>query len=140
MKRRAFIRLIGGLAIAWPLASYAQQPKPPLKRVGILANLVPCPLQPDTLVVRRLGELGWIEGQNFVFDCVSTIGRIDQVQALARELVSRRPDVLMAGPWSFVRALKQETTTIPIVMLAGFEPVRLGPITSLAQPGGNVTG
>src|SRR5262245_11411491 len=140
MRWRMFITLIGGLAIAWPLASYAQQPKQPLKRIGILPSTFPCPLPPDNFLVRRLGELGWIEGQNFVFDCVSTIGRIDQVQALARELVSRRPDVLMAGPWSFVRALKQETTTIPIVMLAGFEPVRLGLITSLAQPGGNVTG
>src|SRR5215468_4418165 len=136
---RKFMRLIGGLAIAWPLASYAQEPKQPLKRVGGLA-LIPCPLQPDNLAVRRLAELGWIEGQNIVFDCVSTVGRVDQVPALARELVSRRPDVLTAGPYSFISALKQETTTIPIVMLNGWEPVRLGLITSLARPGGNVTG
>ena len=136
---RKLISLIGGLAIAWPLASYAQQPKQPLKRVGGLAP-IPCPLQPDNLVVRRLAELGWIEGQNIVFDCVSTVGRVDQVPTLARELVSRRPDVLTASHYSFISALKQETTTIPIVMLNGWEPVRLGLITSLAQPGGNVTG
>jgi len=65
---------------------------------------------------------------------------LDQVPTLARELVSRHPDVLLAAPWSFVRALKQETTTIPIVMLSGWEPVRLGLITSFARPGGNVTG
>jgi putative ABC transport system substrate-binding protein len=140
MMRRAFINLIGGLAIAWPLAGYAQQPKQPLKRVGILASQVPCPLQSDNLIVRRLGELGWIEGQTMVFGCVSAIGRPDQVPALARELVSRRPDVLSAGPWPFVSALKQETTTIPIVMLYTWEPVRLGLITSLARPEGNVTG
>ena len=84
MKRRAFIRLIGCLAIAWPLASYAQQPKQPLKRVGLLASIGPCPLQPDNLIVRHLGELGWVEGQNLAFDCASAIGRIDQVRALAR--------------------------------------------------------
>jgi putative ABC transport system substrate-binding protein len=140
MNRWKFIPLIGGLAIAWPLACYAQQPNQPLKRVGVLAAFVPCPLKPDNEVVRRLGDLGWIEGQNFIFDCVSAIGRIDQVPALARELVSRRPDVLMAGPFLFVSALKQETTTILIVMLGTWEPVRLGFIASLARPGGNVTG
>src|SRR5262245_9501043 len=139
MKRRKLITLIGGLAIAWPLACYGQQPNQPLKRVGVLASQVPCPLQPDNPIVRRLGELGWIEGQNFVFDCVS-VGRIDQVRALARELVSRRPDVLMAVPPHFVSALRQETTTIPIVMPGTWEPVRLGLITSLAKPEGNVTG
>src|SRR5215467_8191460 len=101
MKRREFIRLIGGLAIAWPLACYAQQPKQPLKRIGALSSQTPCPLQPDNIIVRRLGELGWIEGQTIVFDCVSAVGRMDQVPALARDLVSRRPDVLTAGPYNF---------------------------------------
>jgi putative ABC transport system substrate-binding protein len=140
MKRQKLVTLIGGLAIAWPLASYAQQPKQPVKRVALLSQAVPCPLQRDNLIVRRLGELGWIEGQTIHFDCVSAGGRLDQVPALARELVSLRPDVLVAAPWSFVNALKQETTTIPIVMLSGWEPVRLGLITSLARPEGNVTG
>jgi putative ABC transport system substrate-binding protein len=65
---------------------------------------------------------------------------LDQLPALARELVSRRPDVLIATPHALVTALKQETTTIPIVMLAGWEPVRLGFVTSLARPEGNITG
>jgi len=140
MKWRKFIALIGGWVIAWPLASHAQQPKQPLKSVGFLTFTVPCPLQPDHPVVRRLGELGWIEGQHFYFECESTVDRIDQVPALARELVSRRPDVLMAGSFQTLGALKKETTTIPIVMIAGWEPVRLGFIASFAQPGGNVTG
>jgi putative ABC transport system substrate-binding protein len=88
----------------------------------------------------RLSELGWIDGQIIVFDCVSTVGRLDQLPTLARELVSRRPDVLTASPYLYIQALKQETTTIPIVMLAGWEPVRAGLVTSLARPGGNVTG
>src|SRR5215831_20894204 len=144
MRWRMFITLIGGLAIAWPLASYAQQPKQPLKRVGVLVE-APCPhrlTQSDNLGpwFARLSELGWIEGQTIVFDCVSTVGRLDQVPALAHELVSRRPDVLTASVSSHISALKQETTTIPIVMLYAWEPVRLGLITSLARPGGNVTG
>ena len=140
MRRREFMALIGGLAIAWSLACYAQEPKQPLKRVGHLAAFATCPPQPDNLIVRRLGELGWIEGQTIVFDCVSAIGRIDQVPALARELVSRRPDVLIASPYHFVSALKQETATIPIAMIGTWEPVRLGLITNFARPEGNVTG
>ena len=135
-----FITLIGGLAIAWPLASYAQQPKQPLKSVGILVATFPCPLQPDNPIVRRLGELGWIEGQNFVFDCASAVGRMDQVPALVRELISRRLDVLMAGNSHFIRELKQETTTIPIVMMGAADPVGYGLVTNLARPEANVTG
>ena len=122
------------------LHSYAQQPKQPLKRVGVLEWQDPCTPQPDDPVVRRLRELGWIEGQTIVFDGVSAVGRLDQVPALAHELVSRRPDVLMTGPYPFVNALKRETATIPIVMFGTYEPVRLGLIASLARPGGNVTG
>ena len=111
MNRREFITLIGGLAIAWPLASFAQQPQQSLKRIGVLA-VFGCPMLPGSFQ-RRLAELGWVEGHNFVFDCVSSIDRLDQLPALAHELVSRRPDVLMAIPVQFVSALKQETTTNP---------------------------
>ena len=136
---RKFMTLICGSAIAWSLACYAQVPTQMLKRVGLLA-IRPCPLPPDDLIIRRLGELGWVEGQTMVFDCVSAAGRAEQVPELARELVSRRPDVLMAAPPPFVGALKQATTTIPIIMLGTWEPVRAGLIAGLAQPGANVTG
>jgi len=126
MIHRILITLVGGLAIAWPLASYSQEPKQPLKRVGFLTQ-VGCPLSPDNLIRSRLAELGWVEGRNFVFDCVSAVGRFDQLPELARELVSRRPDVVAAGPITFVSALKQATTTIPIVMFSGWEPVLLAP-------------
>jgi putative ABC transport system substrate-binding protein len=137
--------LVGVATIAWSVASYAQprQSAPqPQKRIGIL-TLFGCPVAPDgpyKPMLRRLTELGWVEGQTFVFDCVSTVGRLNDVQALARELVSRHPDVLIAGQWALVVALKQETSTIPIVMLGTWEPVRLGLITSLGRPEGNVTG
>ena len=141
MKRRKLISLIGGLAIAWPLASYAQQPIPaPPKHVGVLSLRPECPTPPDSPMLRRLGELGWIEGRNIVFDCVSTFGRLDQLPALARELISLHPDVLLAVPSNFVRALKLKTTAIPIVMVATTDPLRGDLVTNLARPEGNVTG
>jgi putative ABC transport system substrate-binding protein len=140
VRRRQFIALIGGFAMAGPLACYAQQARSaPPKRVGVLSQLG-CPTAPESLLIRRLADHGWVDGRNLVFDCVSTIDRLDQVPTLARELVSRRPDVLIAGPHTFIAALKHETTTIPIVMLGGWDPVRLGFVTSLARPEGNVTG
>jgi len=81
MKRRKFITLISGLAIARPLAAFAQEPEQPLRRVGVLAWLVPCPLKPDNLVIFRLWELGWNEEQHIVFDRVSAVSRVDQVPA-----------------------------------------------------------
>jgi putative tryptophan/tyrosine transport system substrate-binding protein len=140
MNRRAFIRLIGGLVIAWPLACHAREPQQPMKRIGVLA-VSRCPIAPGDPLHRRLAELGWVEGRNFVFDCVSTISHLDELPALAHELVTRRPDVLMAGPAIFIMPLKQATTTIPIVMFApGVDPVRYGLVTNLARPEGNVTG
>ena len=133
-----FITLIGGMAIAWPVACYAQQPQSaPPKRIGLL-SLGQCP-PAESWWLQRLAELGWSKGTVTV-DCVSTLGRLDELPALARQLVSRRPDVLTAVMANFVAALRQETTTIPIVMLATWEPERNGLITSLAQPEGNVTG
>jgi len=83
MKRREFMTLIGGLAIAWSLASYAQQPiSAPPKHVGMLSLPPECPPPPDSSILRRLAELGWIEGRSIVFDCVSTLGRLDQLPAL----------------------------------------------------------
>src|SRR5262249_57167297 len=69
-----------------------------------------------------------------------TVGRLNQLPAVARELVSRQPDVLSAASIPLIRALKQATTTIPIVMLSTPEPVRTGIVTNLARPEGNVTG
>ena len=133
--------LIGGSAVTWSLASMAQQPNlEPPKHVGVLSLLLECPPPPDSPILRRLAELGWIEGQNLVFDCVSTLGRLDQLPALARELVSLHPDVLIAVPSNFVRALKNETTAIPIVMLTTSDPVRNDLVANLARPEGNVTG
>jgi putative ABC transport system substrate-binding protein len=135
--------IIGSIVAATlcPFVSYGQQPKAaPPKRVGILTQLVGCPIKPDNSIHRGLTELGWVEGQTFVFECVSTVGRLDQLPALAHELVSRQPDVLATSSIPLTKALKQETTTIPIVMLTAPDPVRAGLITNLARPEGNITG
>jgi putative tryptophan/tyrosine transport system substrate-binding protein len=140
MGRREFMTLIGGSVIFWPLVSNAQQPTPaPPKRLGVL-SMWGCKYPRDTVQSRRLAELGWTEGQNLVVECVSGSGRLDELQARARELVSRRPDVLITSPPSHVRALQQATTTIPIVMFGTPDPLRLGLVTNLARPEGNITG
>jgi len=139
MNRREFIGALGS-AGAWAIPARAQQREPAPKRVGILSHFG-CPMPPGFALPSRLAELsGWIGARTVVFECVSAVGRLDQPPALARELVSRRPDVLTATPISFVNALKRETTTIPIVMLLTPEPVRTGLVTNLARPEGNITG
>ena len=116
---------------------------PSLKRIGIVAAFG-CPLSPnapDYTVRRRLAELGWIEGKNFIFDCVLLPGgRLEQAEQLATEIVARHPDVISAQAVPVVRALKRATTTIPIVMYATADPVGAGLVTNLARPEANVTG
>lgn len=117
----------------------AQDTTASLKRVGFLSgfgcstNASPSPFR------RRLAELGWVDGRTVILDCVSTLNP-DQVDALAAELVARRPDVLAAQPTNYVRALKQATATIPIVMVTTPNPVESGLVTDLARPEANVTG
>ena len=132
--------LVGGSAITWPLRGYAQQQQSaPPKRVGALLAAVGCP-PPYHPAHRRLAQLGWIEGQNFVWECVSALGHLDQVPALAREHVSRRPDLIVTYPSNFIRALKEATTTIPIIMAQTADPVQNGLVSNLARPEGNATG
>jgi putative ABC transport system substrate-binding protein len=145
MKLRKLITLIGGLAIAWSPTCYAQQSQSgPPKRIALLSRFE-CPLPDDPILRtglrsfweilhRRLEELGWIEGRTIAFECVSMVGRWDQLPALAREVVSKRPDVLIAVAPAAVMALKGETPAIPIVMINTPEPERMGLITNLARP------
>jgi putative tryptophan/tyrosine transport system substrate-binding protein len=138
--RQEFIALIGAAALMWSSFVHAQQPPPSSpKRIGVLTASCPSPSR-DGLMFPRLADLGWIEGKNYVADCVSTGGPTDQLSTLARELVSRRPDVLVAIYSLYVRALMQETTSIPIVMATTPDPVRTGFVSNLARPEANVTG
>jgi putative tryptophan/tyrosine transport system substrate-binding protein len=137
MKRRQFIALVGGAAVAGPLAARAQQTQ--MRRVGalILGNA-------DAEAFRKemregLSKAGYIEGRNILFDIRSAQGKLDLLPELAAELVATKVDVLVALYTPCARAAQQATSDIPIVAIVA-NPIETGFIASLARPGGNITG
>jgi ABC-type uncharacterized transport system substrate-binding protein len=137
MKRREFITLLGGAA-AWPIAAQAQQPSKTY-RIGWLQ---PGPI-PDPWVKgfrQGLQEFNYVEGKNLIIEYRWGDGRFDRLPAMAGELVSLNPDVIISVNTAALLALQKLTTTIPIVMLGTADPVGLGLVRSLARPGANITG
>jgi len=135
--RRAFITLLGGAA-GWPLAARTQRLKAAQIGVLVLTNA------DGQLLTRelRLGlrDLGYSEGQNFVFQLRSADGDAARLPQLATDLVSAQVDVIVATFTPCALAAKQATTNIPIVMAAVADPIAVGLVASLARPGGNITG
>jgi putative ABC transport system substrate-binding protein len=141
MKRRDFITLLGGAA-AWPLAARAQQGALPV--VGVLGGGAETLRSPGPALIglsKDLQETGFVEGRNLIIEHRGFEGgHYDRLPALAADLVRRRVNVIVAYTGVVALSAKAATSTIPIVFFAGGDPVRLGLVTTLNRPGGNVTG
>jgi putative tryptophan/tyrosine transport system substrate-binding protein len=135
VRRRQFITLLGGAAVAWPLAAHAQQRSTKLPVIGIISD---APIWDNFR--KGLRDLGYIEGQNIAIEYRFAEGRPDRLVAAATELARLPVDVMVTYASPATQAAKQATTTIPIVMIAIGDPVRAGFVASLARPGGNITG
>ena len=138
MRRREFITLLGGAAAAWPLAARAQQQPERMRRIGVLIGTVETDPESQARVAafeQGLHALGWIVGRNVRIDF--RFGSADPVltQKYAAELVAMAPDVILANSPLILRALRQQTSTIPIVFALVVDPVGEGFINSLAEPG-----
>jgi putative tryptophan/tyrosine transport system substrate-binding protein len=137
MRRREFISLLGRAAVVWPLAARAQPSK--VARIGALYIGLADAESFQKELREGLRELGYVEGQNIVFEFRSAEGKLDRLPELAAELVRLKVNVIVALYVPSALAAKQATGNIPIVIIAA-DPVETGIVPSLAHPGGNITG
>jgi putative tryptophan/tyrosine transport system substrate-binding protein len=139
MQRREFITLLGGAAVAWPLAARAQQQK--VWRIGML-DTASRELNSANLAVfyKELRDFGYVEGQNLIIEYRSADGRNERLPDLVSELLRLNVDLIVVRGTPEVLAIKNATSTIPVVMSAVVDPVGLGVAASLRRPGGNITG
>jgi putative ABC transport system substrate-binding protein len=141
MKRRQFISLLGGVAM-WPVMAHAQQ-SDRLHRIGVwFANPENDP-EVKQQVARfqdELAKLGWVEGRTIHVHYRFSSGELDRYPAIAKELVGLQPELIVTQTTPITIALQRETRTIPIVFTRVSDPVGAGFVSSLARPGGNLTG
>src|SRR5258708_20663398 len=140
MQRRKFIALVGGTVAIWPLAARSQQ-RERVYRIGYLSAPSRESVQ-RTLdaFLRKLRELGWVEGSNLIIEYRWADGDIARLPELAVELVRQNVDLIVAPNTAAVVAANNATNNIPIVMIFPVEPFQLKLVSSLRQPGGTVTG
>jgi len=142
LRRRGFITLLGGAAVAWPLAARAQRAER-MRLIGVLmAYAKSDPVSQSMFAAFRgaLAKLGWTEGSNLRTELRWSAGDADRMRALAKELVDLRPDAILGQGTVVTGALSRETRAIPIVFVNVADPIGSGFVTSLARPGGNFTG
>ena len=142
MSRREFITLLGGVAVAWPLAARAQQPER-MRRIGVLMDTAANNTEGQERFAafrQVLRERGWVEDRNIQIDVRWPVGDMVRAQAYATELVAFAPDAIFAIANAQIRPLSRETRIIPIVFLGASDPVGAGYVESIARPGGNITG
>lgn len=142
MRRRVFLKSIGGLAVAWPLAAHAQKSEG-VRRIGVLMARKADDAEGKkqfAALQQGLAELGWSERQTVHIEARWTVGDRAEALKFARELAESKPDVLVANATPSLMAMRQATATIPIVFISVADPVGQHFVPSLSRPGGNVTG
>ena len=140
IRRRELITLLGGVAVAWPLASRAQQQSAKIARIGYLTFGTGAAAAPRVEAMRAgLRELGYVEGKNILIE-FRWAERVELLHELAAELAHSNVDIIFATSSTEVEPARQATKTIPIVFATHADPVGLGHVASLPRPGGNITG
>ena len=142
MKRRDFVTLLGGAAVAWPLAEHAQQGER-MRRIGVLMHLPENDPEAQARMrafLQGLQQLGWTEGRNLRIDYRFGAADVDRARRYAAELIALAPDVIQASGTGPMAAVHEATRTVPIVFAQVPDPVNAGFVDSLAHPGGNATG
>jgi putative tryptophan/tyrosine transport system substrate-binding protein len=142
MRRRDFISLLGGTAVAWSFPAQAQKTDR-FARIGVVMGYAETDSEAKALLgefTRALSEFGWIEHQNLWIDVRWAPATTDLMRAFAKELVSLQPDLILTNSTPVTAAVKRETATIPIVFAVVADPVGSGFVASLPRPGGNITG
>jgi putative ABC transport system substrate-binding protein len=142
LRRREFIAGLGGAAAAWPLAAHAQQGNR-VRRIGVLwpgDENDPGAKTFGSAFTQALAALGWTDGRNVRMDLRWSADDINRIRALAHELVSLQPDIILTIGGTATVAVQRETRTIPIVFAMGPDPVASGIVARLDRPGGNATG
>jgi putative ABC transport system substrate-binding protein len=139
MNRREVITLLGGAAATWPLAARAQQADR-VRRIGLLIETDPIGQERVEALRRGLREFGWVEGRNLEILLRWSGVDVARIQEYTAELVHVAPDLIVANATPVVAALKRATQSIPIVFVVVNDPVAQGIVSSVARPGGNITG
>jgi len=142
VRRREFITLLGGAALASPVAARAQQPGR-MRRVGVLMGVAESDPEGQARIAafrQGLTDLGWVDGRNLRIEYRWAAGDADRIREYTAELVALAPDVLIGNGTAALTALRDATRSIPIVFVLVNDPVGQGFIENLARPGGNITG